>query len=363
VSRLRLLLTTDAVGGVWTYSLDLAAALASEADAMVFLAVMGPSPSSEQLTRAAAVPGLQVIETGLPLDWIANNEAEVITAAGGLARLAKQASVDLVQLHSPALATADYRTPVVSVVHSCVATWWETVKGGSLPPDLAWRSALVRQGLRTGDLVITPTRAFARAVQQAYALEQPPLAVHNGRLPSVVEPSAAEPFAFTAGRLWDEGKDIASFDAAAALSSIPFRAAGPIHGPNGTAATLAKAEALGSVGQDKLAELLAKRPIFVSTARYEPFGLSVLEAAQAGCALVLRDNPTFRELWNDAAIFADSAQAVAGAVERLAGDGQERERLGTLARHRAASFTPRATARQMLAHYRSLLAGERTAAA
>ena len=47
----------------------------------------------------------------------------------------------------------------------------------------------------------------------------------------------------------------------------------------------------------------ARCPIFVSAARYEPFGLAVLEAAQAGCALVLSDIPTFRELWDGAALF------------------------------------------------------------
>ncbi len=61
---------------------------------------------------------------------------------------------------------------------------------------------------------------------------------------------------------------------------------------------------------------LARSPIFASAALYEPFGLAVLEAAQAGCALVLSDIPTFRELWDGAALFvpADDAAAFAAAL-------------------------------------------------
>jgi glycosyltransferase involved in cell wall biosynthesis len=53
----------------------------------------------------------------------------------------------------------------------------------------------------------------------------------------------------------------------------------------------------------EVAERLAERPVFVSASRYEPFGLAVLEAARAGCALLLSDIPTFRELWAGAAAF------------------------------------------------------------
>ena len=44
-------------------------------------------------------------------------------------------------------------------------------------------------------------------------------------------------------------------------------------------------------------------------ARYEPFGLAVLEAAQAGMRLVLSDIPSFRELWDGAATFVASRRA------------------------------------------------------
>jgi len=363
LSRLRLLLTTDAVGGVWTYSLELAAALAAQADATIVLAVLGPAPTGEQLTRAAAVPGLQLVETGLPLDWTANDESTLRSTAEALAELAACAEADLVQLHAPALAVAGYSQPVVTVVHSCVATWWTAMREGPLPPDFAWRTALAAEGLGRSNLIVTPSKAFADAVRSTYGLPRLPLAVLNGRTPAPKPVGGSGEFAFTVGRLWDEAKNVAAFDEAAARSSVPFLAAGPLSGPNGAQAQLAAAQALGLVDEDRLADLFAAQPIFISAARYEPFGLSVLEAAQAGCPLVLSSIPTFRELWSGAALFADSPADIAAAVDRLSFDPAERHRLGDAARRRAERFTPDATASAMLEHYRDLLGLERKAAA
>ncbi len=362
--RLRLLLTTDAVGGVWTYSLDLAAALAEEADACVIIATLGPAPSAAQQDAAAAVRGVQLAVTNLPLDWTAESSDVLRASAETLAELARQAEVDLVQLHAPALAAARYPVPVVTVVHSCVATWWAAVRGTDLPADFAWCSDLAREGLNGSDLVVTPTRAFARAVQQAYGLTSLPASVHNGRKPAEAAHAGSEPFALTAGRLWDEGKNVAAFDEAAAFATVPFHAAGPLSGPNGATAELRSAKWLGNLLPEELAHQLARLPIFVSPALYEPFGLAVLEAAQAGCPLVLADRPTFRELWDGAALFVEpTADQIAATVDLLAASPAERKRLGRAARKRAAGFTPQATARAMLSHYRALIGTGRKAAA
>lgn len=364
--RRRLLLTTDAVGGVWTYSLDLARALAQAEDMVVLLAVLGPRPSPGQLTEAACVPGLQVIDTGLPLDWTAASKQDVRECGDALARLAEEGGVDLVQLHTPALAAASFPVPVVSVIHSCVGTWWNAVHGGDLPDDLAWRASMVRDGLECSNAVVAPSRSFAAAVQRDYALPVMPRAVANGReslLPAAV--AASTTMAFTAGRLWDAGKNVAAFDRAAALSSVPFRAAGPLEGPDGSRIRLDHAEALGHLATEDLTAILASRPVFVSAALYEPFGLAILEAAQAGCALVLADRPVFRELWDGAACFVDplDEHAIAVAVDRLAHHGAERERLGNLAQKRAGRFTPDRTAAAMLDIYGNLLSAPEKVAA
>src|SRR5438093_9712407 len=93
----RVLVTADAVGGVWQYSLDLARGLARLGIETV-LAVMGPSPSEEQREAAAAIPTVELIDTGLALDWLAEDKAALAKAAQVIARLARAVRADLVQL-------------------------------------------------------------------------------------------------------------------------------------------------------------------------------------------------------------------------------------------------------------------------
>jgi glycosyltransferase involved in cell wall biosynthesis len=154
-------------------------------------------------------------------------------------------------------------------------------------------------------------------------------------------------FVLTVSRLWDEGKNVATLDAAAARIKAPFEAAGALVGPNGARVNLEHIRALGEVGPERLSTLLAARPVFASAALYEPFGLSVLEAAHAGCALVLSDIPTHREMWSGAAIFVPALESdsFASAIGDILGDPEERRDLGQLARARARLYTPERMAR------------------
>ncbi len=354
---LKVLVTADAVGGVWQYSLDLARGL-SGIGIETLLAVMGPPPSDAQSAAARAVPGLQLVGTGLALDWLAEDASSLRHAAGEIARLAAEAEVGIVQLNMPALAgLADFPAPVVAVHHSCVATWWEAVHGTDLPEDFAWRTELVANGLAAVDAVVTPTAAFAEITRRRYALAAAPQPVHNGRTPLNLPQAAPQHYVFTAGRLWDEGKNVVTLDRAAATIPVPAHAAGPVQGPNGVAVMFDHLHCLGNLEEEELARWLAATPIFVSPALYEPFGLAVLEAAAAGCPLILSDIPTFRELWEGAALFvpARDERGFADAISRLVEDEFQRTLMSRAARERAARFTPEAMASQMAAIYRGLL--------
>jgi|tagenome__1003787_1003787.scaffolds.fasta_scaffold20978920_3 glycosyltransferase involved in cell wall biosynthesis len=344
--QLRVLLVADAVGGVWVYSLELARGLKAIGIETV-LAVMGPSPSATQREEAR---GIKLIDTGLPLDWLETNAAELRRAGNALAEIAVREDADIVQTCSAALlADTEFEQPCVAVQHSCVASWWRAVKGTALPDQFAWLRELVERGLNRAATVVAPSIAFAAETARIYDLSTPVLFVHNGRSPAGTTQVAQADFVFTVSRLWDEGKNVATLDAAAARLGVPFQAAGPVYGPNGATIYLENVRALGEVGHAPLKGLLAAQPIFASAALYEPFGLSVLEAAQAGCALVLSDIPTHREIWGGAAIFVAARDdgAFAGAIQDLLDDPDERRELGQLARARAQLYTPERMARGM----------------
>ncbi|TFI58318.1 glycosyltransferase [Sphingomonas parva] len=350
-------MTADAVGGVWQYSTELAAGLAQLGIETV-LAVMGPSPSEAQRNAAMRIPGLTLVDTGLALDWLAENRSALRRAGSAIRELAEDHEVDVIQLNTPALAGAvRFDRPVVAVQHSCVATWWEAVQGTPLPQDFTWRTKLVRTGLHAADAVVTPTAAFGAAVQRRYDLPEAPRTVHNGRTPLRIDRGAPHDFVFTAGRLWDRGKNLGTIDAAAARLGVPVHAAGPVRGPHGEEVVFDNIHCLGALDESELGRWLTARPVFVSAALYEPFGLAVLEAAAAGCPLILSDIPTFRELWDGVARFV-APRDEAGftrAIAELVGDDFERAVMGKAARDRAARFTPEAMAAQMASIYRSLL--------
>ncbi|MBV8577834.1 MAG: glycosyltransferase family 4 protein, partial [Acetobacteraceae bacterium] len=345
-----------AVGGVWTYTLDLARGL-SDRGIEVVLAILGPKPSADQQAQAHAVGKLRMVVTELPLDWTARGEGDVRGAAAALAPLAGETRANLVHLHAPALSCARYQVPVVAVVHSCVATWWRTVRSGPLPEDFRWRFHLAREGVSVADAVIAPSRSFAALLSATYGEVARYLVVHNGR---ATEPSGRgerEPAVLTAGRLWDEGKNAALLDRAAGLMDLPVYAAGPTQAPEGATCWFPNLRPLGTLPEYALRRRMAKTRVFASAARYEPFGLTVLEAAQEGAALVLSDTPTFRELWDDAAVFLDPDDAEAWAVSlaRLAAAPDTAAELGERARARSALYSVKAMVEQTLAVHRSLL--------
>lgn len=354
----KLFMTADAVGGVWTYALGLAAGLAG-LGVRTELAVIGPAPSQAQIAQAWTVPGLTLLRTGLPLEWATEDRRAVEAAGALLADMAADLGADMVQVNGAALAaTGAFRQPLVVAAHSCVATWWTAVKDGELPADFRWRIDLTARAYARADAVVAPSAAFADATRAAYRLRRRPHVVWNGRLPALAPRSAerVETLVLTAGRLWDEGKGVDVLDRAAASVQAPVVAAGPLDAPHGGRSRFEHLSLPGSLPSDRLAQLLSRRPVFVSPSRYEPFGLSVLEAAQAGCPLVLSDVPTFRELWDGAALFTPvgDADALAAALNGLLTDEAERERLSRAAQGRARRYTVAAMAEAQFALFREL---------
>lgn len=321
------------------------------------LAVLGPAPSKAQLDDRRLQDAV-VVSTGQPLDWMAEDPGAVATSANVIARLAERCGADIVHLNSPALAgEALFPAPVVGVCHSCLATWWAAVRGAEMPAAFVQRTAALARGYRACDVLLAPSRWFVQTTQAAYGVS--PRLAFNGLHPGTRRAHGCKrPIVLTSGRLWDEGKNFAAIDRAAASMQAPVYAAGPRSGPDGTIVEARAARLLGPLAPRELDVWLNTAAVYVSLARYEPFGLGVLEAAQAGCALVLADTPVFRELWWDAARFVapDDAVAAARLMTELIENPVERQLWGRHAAARAKQYARTAMIAATLEVYASVSA-------
>jgi glycosyltransferase involved in cell wall biosynthesis len=199
--------------------------------------------------------------------------------------------------------------------------------------------------------VLAPSNSHAQLLEACYGTLPRLRIVHNAVRP-IASGARKQPFILAAGRWWDAGKNAALLDAAAAHSRWPVRMAGSQLGPNEERQAIDNAVALAELPNAKLRALMARAAIFASPSIYEPFGLAPLEAASAGAALVLTDIPTYRELWDGAALFAPAnAEAFADALNRVADDAALRNELGSRAATRARDFTADAQADAVLAAY------------
>lgn len=343
----RVLMTLDAVGGVWRYAINAARGLA-EYDVKCLLVGFGPEPDAAQRAECLSLPSAEIVWTSEPLDWTVSGAADLDTGVMALSRLARTWDADLLHLNLPSQA-AGLRSdrPVVVASHSCVPTWWKAVRGTELPPTLAWQHKLNCAGLRRADAVLVPSESHGAALRAAYGPLPLLDVVHNAIAITPLD-HPKDPFILGVGRWWDEGKNGAILDEAATSLPWPIVLAGRLSGPNGQSIAFRNVRTPGSLGHQDIVALMSSAAIFAAPSRYEPFGLAVAEAALSGAALVLADIPTFRELWNDAALFVhpDDAGGWIWAFTTLANDPARRRILAGQAAERAGRFTlPRQAAR------------------
>jgi glycosyltransferase involved in cell wall biosynthesis len=350
----RILMTTDAVGGVWVYASTLAAALARRG-AAIHLLTLGPPPRADQLAPLRSLRNVYVECTDLALEWMDPDGADFERACQCLSTIARRFSPDLIHVNGYREALADWRAPIVLAAHSCVWSWWQACRGGQ-PAEARWHvyRANVAAGLAAADLWLAPTAAFRDSIRTLYEPPRRGRVIHNGTdVKASCRPK--ESFVLAAGRLWDEAKNGRAVVAAAGVIGWPVRLVGPASERDSTPANV---QCLGELPRPDLVSLMARAAIFAAPARYEPFGLCVLEAAASGCALVLADIASFRELWGGAALFVDPSDTheLVAVLRRVSDNAALRTRLQEAARLRAERYSAAAMADAYCTAYAGALA-------
>ena len=356
---MRILMTCDCVGGVWSYAMTLCRALAAH-DVSVTLAVTGGEMGGDQREQAAALGNVELHHKPFKCEWMQPPMADVAAAGGWLEALAEASSADLVHLNDYAHGGRDFggRRRVV-VAHSDVDSWHCHTLGATPDPAIWGDYARgVRAGLAGSHVVVAPTRAVIDDLRRHFGEGWTGVWIDNAVEPLHEEPGGPrEPFVLCAGRVWDQAKNVRTLAEAAAGLPWPVEVAGDPSGPDGGTADFENVQMLGPLPHGELMRLMERAAVYALPAKYEPFGLSAVEAGLRGCALVLGDIPSLREVWGDAAIFVstDDADALRATLRRLIDDPGERARLSDAARGRAARYTPEAQARAYVDLYRDLI--------
>ncbi|HET7274960.1 MAG TPA: glycosyltransferase family 4 protein [Longimicrobiaceae bacterium] len=346
---MRVLITTDTVGGVWEYTTTLATALEAYGHA-VMVAVIGKLSDG----RAAALPAAAEVRVRpFRLEWMADAESDVEAAGEWLRELALEWRPDLVHLNQFGYAPAGFGAPTIVVAHSDVYSWFSEVQHREAPVEWAPYRQWVRDGLAAADFVVAPSGYQSDLLQRHYGRAADRI-IWNG---ASVPPSGEVPkerLAVSAGRAWDEAKGMSVLDAAlAGRTDPPVYVLGDTTAPEGSSFNPRNVLARGRMERVEMGSWLDLASVYVSPSLYEPFGLAPLEAAFHGCALLLSDIGSFRELWDGCADFFEPGDPVSlgAGLTRLFADSDHCARRADQARRRA---NERYTADRMVDGYLKL---------
>ena len=366
---MHVVMTTDAVGGVWSYSLTLTAALRRRGIDVTLVSI-GPAPDAMQ--TAMVPPGTRLHVTDYKLEWQEGLNGDVALSGAFIARLVDDLRPEV--LHSNhycygALATG---TAKVVVAHNDLLSWltWTRNDGDAgrlvVPPHLTDYRAFVEEGLAGADVVVCPSSFMAASLTEHYRTRPRTIVIPNGieMPPDAYQPRQASGSltAVIAGRLWDEAKGVDVAIAGTHQASAPVRllAIGPTLSPDGFERPIAADERitpLGLLPQADVPRAYQQADVYLASSRYEPFGLAPLEAALTGCAVICNDLPSYREVWGDVALYyrRNDPADLAGCLDKLARDPEHLDELRVRARERALSYTAEIMVDRYVALYRGLI--------
>lgn len=316
---MRLLMTTDTVGGVWTFTQELTAGLLGRGCA-VHLVSLGLYPSGAQSAWCDSMRlkwrenfGFSALD--MPLEWMDENSRAYDEAAPFLVNMACAFRADLLHSNQFCFGALPLTIPKIVTAHSDVFSWARACRGTPLKesPWLAQYRRLVNRGLAGADVVVAPTQSSADSLTREFYFTGTPVVIHNGCSLRPHEARDRALQAITAGRLWDEAKNVAMLSAVD--SPMPILIAGEA-GEHAVDLPI-QTRVLGPLSPDDLHSVFRASAVYLCTSRYEPFGLAPLEAALCGCAVLANDIPSLREVWAGGALYFSDAASLSSLLRHL----------------------------------------------
>lgn len=326
---MRVLLTADTVGGVWTYAHELVCGLVRRG-VHVTLVSFGHIPEPRQLAWTEGLRNFDFRPTAFRLEWMQESAEDVAASSEYLLGVIHDVKPDVLHFNQFCYGAVDIDLPRIVVAHSDVVSWWVAVHGQEPPNNdwIGWYRNTVQTGLDGATSVLAPSRWMSSQIAKYYRLTSQPRVIYNGRSPQRFNPHTdKEDLVLTVGRLWDPAKQVsllAKCDCGwpALIAGETLHPDQAYRGDGQRIVCEGMLELKGRQTAEQLRSLFARAAIYAATSRYEPFGLAPVEAALSRCAVVANDIPPFRELWGETACYfrTDDVDSLRDAITTLRDD-------------------------------------------
>jgi len=309
----------------------------------VVLATVGPRLSREQRRELPEDEGLlELFESGFSPEWAPGFRRDQQRSEEWLLQLASHVAPDLVHLNGLLHSGLPWDRPTLVAGDRCLASRWQDLKGKQLPKQWDFYRHHASLGLRSAGLVVAGTRTGLNRLHEHYGPFAAERVIPLG-WSAPKRSGTKRGFIISAQRLWDEATNVQGLEVCAPFLSWPIFCAGEALDEAGARMKLRARNVccLGALPEAELEQWLLESSIYVMPARSADCQLSVIQAAAAGCALVLGNHPGLKEIWDDAAVFVppEDPEALRFALDRMIRDEGRRRDLAERARQRAEEFS------------------------
>ena len=336
---MHVLITSDTMNGIWTYTRELACGLIARGFC-VTLVSFGEIPMPEQTAWMDRLPDLHYVPTAFRLDWMDGGEQHFEEASEFLCALVKDTKPDLLHLNHLCYGALSVPVPRIVVAHGDMVTWWRAVHGRE-PKESAWLKwyrKTISHAVAEADAVVAPSEWMQCAVRSSYGAAARESVIHHGRNPVLFNPYIQkEDSVLAIGRLVDPAKQVSLLTLQ--KQTVPVCIVGAEnadHRPQALMRTDVKfsdgntgVAVRGAQTESQLRLLYSKAAMYAGTARYEPSGMTMIEAALSRCALILNDIPALREVSGSGALLLPlgDEEAWAAAIRHVVSDEGFRDEL------------------------------------
>lgn len=299
-SKFKLLMTTNVKNEIWDYSVILAGALLKQIDAEILMLSFGGEPTINQKAEAESLNVKFLFSDFSPAIF---NDSE---AKSLFESTVKEFNPHILHLNDCYI-NSDFKKPGIFTFHNdllnkklCNFGINNINNYNYQDNNFLKQKELINKSLNNADIIITQSRVPAEYLIKTYDLQKKIKIVYNGIDYKPYSGMRENINLLAHGNLSDRSKNISLLLNMA--YKLPDNIKLKIIGDFPPERRLPRnVEFLNNLSGEELMNVYKTSSIYIAASSYESNGISSMQAAFSGCAVLAADIPVFKELWGDCA--------------------------------------------------------------